>query len=185
MQERDFVEDFIREVRYDLASLSSSSLLDLVAFKEEAEGDQHSAFRSSVLTVLSESFTFDDRTFIRFLLEQEIMYHSWTHGFSHSIKLCAFLLFTLAQVEDIELLWEAKGVSFDTVLGLEDQLLVGAGIPATIVYLQQIHEDWAENASEYIKEGYPFSDDDLKKYRRDTQRLFQEKVFLFNTKWSQ
>jgi hypothetical protein len=95
-------------------------------------------------------------------------------GFSQSLKLCAFLLFTLAQVEDIQLLWQAKTTSFDTMCGLDDQLLVGAGVPITIAYLQQVQDPWSEQARAYIEEGYQFDNDALTRYRNETNKFFHK-----------
>lgn len=182
MQNKDFVEEFIKEVRSYQPHLPPSSLLDLVAYEElpfsnsGGRGDHNGKFRLSVLYSLHASFSLDDRAFVRFLLEQEIIYHSRNRGFNESIKLCAFLLFMLAQVEDISVLWQAKMTSGDTMCGLHDQLLVGAGISETIVYLQRAHEHWSEQAKKYIEEGYQFDENELAEYRHETNRYFYRKA---------
>ncbi|HTK05985.1 MAG TPA: hypothetical protein VL485_02360 [Ktedonobacteraceae bacterium] len=164
-------EDFLKEARIYQPDLPPQSLLQLVAYEElsfldtEEKGDQHAAFRMSVLTALHRKLSPEDRTLIRFLLAQEITYHERMWSFSESIKLCAFLLFLLAHVEDVSLLWEAKTTSFDTMCGLDIQLLLGAGASATLAYLQQTPEEWAQQAKEYIEECQNMEDCKLERYR--------------------
>ena len=90
-----------------------------------------------------------------------------------SIRLCGFLLFVLAQVEDVPLLWEAKTTNFDTMCGFDIQFLVGAGISTTLAYLRAIQEEWAQDAKAYIEESQRAGDfDDLDRYRHEMQRYF-------------
>jgi hypothetical protein len=151
-------EDFVREARSVQPELPSPQLLQLVAYQEaqlpenEEGDDQNAAFRSSVLKALSKNFSQEDRPLIRFLLEQEIVYHENAWGIFESIRFCGALLFLLAQVEDVCLLWEAKTVNFDTMCGFDVQFLVGAGVAPTLAYLQQIEEEWAGDARAYLEE---------------------------------
>lgn len=150
-------EDFIREARSTQPELPPPQLLQLVAYQEvlvenTEEDDQNAAFRVSVLKALAKNFSQDDRPLIRFLLKQEIAYHENVWGIFESIRLCGAMLFLLAQVEDVGLLWEAKTANFDTMSGFDIQLLVGAGVTQTLAYLQQIEEEWAEDARLYLEE---------------------------------
>jgi hypothetical protein len=165
-------EDFAREARNFQPGLPPQQLLQLVAYQEEglpenAEGDdQNAAFRASVLKVLSKNLSQEDRPLIRFLLEQEIVFHENAWGIFESIRLCGTLLFLLAQMEDVHLLWEAKSVNFDTMSGFDIQLLVGAGVAPTLAYLQQVEEEWAEDARIYLEECQQAGDfQNLERYR--------------------
>ena len=153
---------------------------DELVLPDTAErGDQHKFFRLSVLYALHRAFSVDDRAFIRFLLEQEITHHQRSWGFSHSISLCGFLLFQLAEAEDVRLLWKAKTTSFDTWCGFDVQFLVGAGVPATLAYLRRAHEPWSQKAEELIEqcqEGKIF--DDLDGYRRKCGAEFRWRASL-------
>ena len=142
-------------------------------------GDCHAAFRLSVLYALHTTLSLEDRAFIRFLLEQEIIYHQMLWAFSHSLHLCGFLLFTLAEVEDVQLLWQAKTTSVDTWCGFDAQLLVGAGAPATIAYLRRAREHWSQKAGELIEQcqkGKNF--DDLDGYRKKWDAEFRRRASL-------
>jgi hypothetical protein len=117
------------------------------------------------------------------LLEQEIVYHRYNYGFSESIKVCAFMLFMLAEVEDVQLLWKAKTTSFDTMYGLNDQLLVGAGVATTLDYLRRANEHWSERACEYIEAGYPYTFDQLQRYQAETRQLLTEHMKRLYKRW--
>jgi hypothetical protein len=84
------------------------------------------------------------------------------------------MLFALAEVEDVQLLWKAKTTSFDTMCGLNDQLLVGAGVAATLDYLRRANEHWSDRACEYIEAGYPYTIEQLQLYQTETRRLLAE-----------
>jgi hypothetical protein len=166
-------EDFVREARSVQPELPSPQLLQLVAYQEEGlsentEGDDHNAaFRASVLKALCKKFSQEDRPLIRFLLEQEILYHENTWGIFESIRLCGALLFLLAQMEDVGLLWEAKTANFDTMSGFDIQLLVGAGVTPMLAYLQLVEEEWAEDARAYLEECQQAGDfQNLERYRK-------------------
>ncbi len=176
-RERMQAEDFVREARSYQPGLPPRQLLQLVSYKERVlpdtleRDDHHAAFRASVLDALKKTLSSEDRALIRFLLEQEMAYHERMWSITESIRLCAFLLFVLAHVEDVRLLWEAKTTSFDTLCGLDIQFLLGAGVARTLEYLQQIQEEWAQNAKQYIEQCGDLGD--LDQYRNEIQRHFQ------------
>lgn len=185
MRDEEFLADYLNQVRASQPDLPPPFLREMVTYDElvfpdtAQRGDHHAAFRLSVLYALHKAFSLEDRVFIRFLLEQEITYHRRLWGFSHSIHLCGFLLFTLAEVEDVQLLWKAKTTSFDTWCGFDVQLLVGAGISATLAYLQRADEPWSQKAEELIeqcREGKNF--DNLDGYREKWSAEFRRRASL-------
>jgi hypothetical protein len=171
---KEFAELYLEEVRSYQSSLPPEYLRDMIMYVPTEKGDQHAKFRMLVLALLLESFSLADRTFLRMLLEQEIVYHRYNYGFSESIKVCAFMLFALAEVEDVQLLGKAKTTSFDTMCGLNDQLLTGAGVAATLDYLRRANEHWSDRACEYIEAGYPYTIEQLQLYQTETRRLLAE-----------
>lgn len=188
MQDEEFLEDFLKQVRTYQPKLPPSFLLEMVAYEElvfpntAQRGDQHAAFRLSVLYALHKTYSLEDRAFIRFLLEQEIIYHQRLWAFSPSIHLCGFLLFLLAEVEDVQLLWKAKTTSFDTWCGFDVQLLVGAGVPITLTYLQRAHESWSQKAEKLIKQclkGNNFNA--LDEYKKQWNAEFYRRASLKRT----
>lgn len=188
MRDEEFLEDYLRQVRAYQPGLPPPFLREMVAYEEQVflhtsqRGDQHAPFRLSVLYELHKAFSLEDRTFIRFLLEQEIIYAYRIWAFPHSIHFCGFLLFMMAEVEDIQLLWKAKTTSFDTWCGFDVQLLVGAGVPATLAYLRRVHEPWSQKAEELIEkcqQGKNF--DDLDGYRTKWNAEFHRRASIKRT----
>lgn len=49
---------------------------------------------------------------------------------------CAYLLFRVGDPADVELMWEAKHIDFDTSCGFDIQFLFGAGAEQTLSYLK-------------------------------------------------
>ncbi len=165
-------EEFVREARSVQPGLLPPQLLQLVAYQEAQLSDnaqrdgQNAEFRAAVLKVVSKDFSLGDRPLISFLLEQEIAFHENSWGIFEGIRLCGALLFLLAQVEDVGLLWEAKTANFDTMSGFDIQFLVGAGVTPTLAYLQQVEEEWAGDARNYLEECQQAGDfQNLERYR--------------------
>lgn len=180
--------DFVREARNAQPELPPPSLLQLVAYQEgrlpdtDERIDQNARFRTAVLEELYKTLSLGDRPLIRFLLEQEIeqdIAYSTDkideQEYFESIYLCGFLLFLLAQVEDVPLLWRAKRASFDRWHGFDIQFLVGAGVPHTLNYLQNIQEEWAQEARAYIEKCQEARNfDDMERYREQRHAYFRE-----------
>jgi hypothetical protein len=178
-------EEFVREARSTQPELPPLHLLQLVACQEEPlphteeSSDQHALFRALVLEELQKTLSSGDRALIRFCLKQEMICYKNNFrvteeclGFD-SFRLCGFLLFVLAQVEDVPLLWEAKTTNFDTMCGFDIQFLVGAGVSPTLDSLRAIQEEWAQDARAYIEKCQRAGDfDDLDRYRHEMQRYF-------------
>lgn len=171
--------DFVREARRAQPGLPPPDLLQLVAYQEDVlpetdeTEDRHTVFRAAVLEELWKSVSLGDRLLIRFLLEQEIACYQHDCGNFDSMRLCGFLLFLLAQLEDVELLWRAKTTDFDTWCGFDIQFLVGAGVSPTLAYLQSIQEEWANEARTYIERCQRAGDfSDMVRYRHGMERYF-------------
>mgnify|MGYP006876022462 CR=1 FL=1 len=80
---------------------------------------------------------------------------------------CAFLLHCVGDVQDVETMWEAKHIDFDTGLGFDLNFLVGAGVSQTVAYLRSIGRD-------DIADGLAGADDgaELARWRQFRQRYF-------------
>ena len=95
-------------------------------------------------------------------------------GMSDEIRLSAFMLYKIGNVEHAPLLWDAKQANFDTFCGLDVQLLVGAGVEETLDYLKSIGSDEAQGAASYI-EGCRGTGDfkHLDRYAEEWERYFR------------
>ena len=176
--------DVIREAHSSPTGLPPASLLDALAYQEipytiEGIGEEHAVFRASVLQLLfqhhlQKSLSLADRALIRFILQQEIACYTndYVTG-DDTLHLGGFLLFLLGQLEDVELLWQAKTANFDTGSSFDIQFLVGAGVVPTMAYLQSIQQEWAEKARTYIEKCEQAGDfQDMEGYRLDRERYF-------------
>lgn len=90
---------------------------------------------------------------MRVLLEQETGRERAEQGCGNTelMRLCCVQLFNAGLLNDVLLIWRAKTASFDCACGLDIQLLCGAGLPKTKVFLAaqgQVPE--AEAALEYL-----------------------------------
>lgn len=71
---------------------------------------------------------------------------------------CALLLYLVGDLSDVELLWEAKFINFDTSCGFDGQFLVGAGFDQTVRYLADRKLNDIAKYLERMKECGDFDD---------------------------
>ncbi|MDP9701456.1 hypothetical protein [Paenibacillus polysaccharolyticus] len=77
----------------------------------------------------------EQRESIRRLLQQEMENQKIE---DHEVlKLLCIMLFAIGNVEDTELIWQAKRKNQDAGSYIDVQLLCGAGVEETIVYLEK------------------------------------------------
>ncbi len=78
----------------------------------------------------------ENRPIVIQLLKYETKEHEQHDGLSQHLIICSYLLARHGYVEDCLLIWEAKIANFSTFLGVNDVLLVSAGIDETICFLR-------------------------------------------------
>ncbi len=70
----------------------------------------------------------------------------------NDLMLAGYLLGMHGHVEDCLKVWEAKSVDFDTLAGVDIQLIPFAGVDRTISFLKTQTEEEAKQALEYIQD---------------------------------
>jgi hypothetical protein len=139
--------------------------------------DTNADFREQVCELLNRDLQQADRALVRYLLEQEIGVHEppgW--GVGENIKLCAYMLYKLRNIEDCLLIWAAKTTNFDTHCGIEVQLLTGAGLNATINYLEIQGTNEALDAASYLRACEQTGDfNNLEGYAEFAKKYFDER----------
>lgn len=65
---------------------------------------------------------------------------------------CALMLHQLGDFEDVLPMWRAKHISMDTGCAMDIEYLVGAGVEATLSYLDALDDEEAPHCAEYIRE---------------------------------
>jgi hypothetical protein len=122
-------------------------------------------FRDAVYRAIYSASDPTDRPLIISLLRHEMREHRQEPGFNTSLLFCAFLLAIRRDLRDVLLIWEAKNVSFDTLCGLDVQLLVLAGSEETLRFLRGEGSDAARAALVCIEQGQAAGDfEDLEGY---------------------
>lgn len=95
-----------------------------------------------------------DRERIRTLLQQEIDNSNAMDN--DYLRILCVMLFVIGDVEDTQLIWQAKRKNQDTGSYVYVQLLCGAGFEETIIYLEQLGEQQAEEQLQYLKQCEPY-----------------------------
>lgn len=67
------------------------------------------------------------------------------------MRLLCMQLFSLGQIEDTRLIWQAKRLSMDSFVMIDVQLLCGAGLEQTKLYLLDIDEEEATAELAYLE----------------------------------
>lgn len=106
--------------------------------EDDEQFDRNAAARGAVLLALQYDRRAEDAGLLRYILEQEVLYHedSDLQGLMETLPLACYLVGLLGVVEDVGLLARAKAANFDTECGLSRELLFAAGVDATIAYVR-------------------------------------------------
>lgn len=103
----------------------------------------------------------EQRESIRRLLQQEMENRE---AEDHEVlKLLCIMLFAIGNVEDTELIWQAKRKNQDAGSYIDVQLLCGAGVEETIVYLEKKGGEQAHDQVLYLKNCEPYDYVDFSK----------------------
>lgn len=117
--------------------------------------DANRAARAVVLEMLAHDHTPDDADFLRHLLRQETAMHEAAWGYGDSLGLAALLLSGCGVVDDVWLLWRAKTANFDTLPGLDLEVLFGAGVAETLAFVRVSQHPDRDELLRYLEDGVP------------------------------
>ncbi|WP_433583312.1 hypothetical protein [Paenibacillus amylolyticus] len=95
-----------------------------------------------------------NREAIRQLLHQEIENQNLEDN--EVLKLLCIMLFCIGNVEDTELIWQAKRKNQDTSSYIDVQLLCGAGYEETLFYLENMNGEQAHKEVLYLRQCEPY-----------------------------
>lgn len=95
-----------------------------------------------------------NREAIRQLLHQEIENQNLEDN--EALKLLCIMLFCIGNVEDTELIWQAKRKNQDTSSYIDVQLLCGAGYEETLFYLENMNGEQAHKEVLYLRQCEPY-----------------------------
>ncbi|MFG2004239.1 hypothetical protein ACGFNU_34275 [Spirillospora sp. NPDC048911] len=94
----------------------------------------------------------EQHALLREIFQAEMRQRPDTGGdeFFENLYHCAFLLYLIGDPSDVPMMWQAKHLDFDTSIGFDVQFLLGAGVKATLDYLNAHgRADIAQALAEY------------------------------------
>ncbi|MDT9722741.1 hypothetical protein QVE09_28000 [Paenibacillus sp. ClWae2A] len=102
-----------------------------------------------------------NREAIRQLLRQEM--ENRQSEDNEVLKRLCIMLFCIGNVEDTELIWQAKQMNQDTSSYIDVQLLCGAGYEETLFYLEKMDGEQAHEELLYLRRCEPYDFVDFSK----------------------
>jgi len=136
--------DFLAAARDARPRLPSTKVLAAISFRPsdaevdwEVWDDSNAEFREAVGRELLREFAEPDHALLRYLFDQEVACHRHNEGMTDALRCVAFMLATIGRTADILALYAAKagGVSFDASIGLDWEIVYGAGVDATLSFV--------------------------------------------------
>lgn len=135
------------------------------AFREAVYRGVHDAYADARCT--------SRRPLLLAMLDLEVAYRAAEVEFDHFENLyrCAFLLSRLGVLDDVLPLWRAKQTNFDTAVGFDAQLLVGAGVQPTLDWLAGQGSAEASQLRTYLQGCVDAGDfEDLREWAHQAER---------------
>lgn len=126
---------------------------DALAFVEapdEPTLDAHADERAAVLEQLLRDGEDSDADFLVYLLDQETQRHRSGWSLSEALRIAALLVAERMRLEDVFALWAAKNANFDTMFGLDSELLFGGGVEPTVTYVETADDPARDSVLRYI-----------------------------------
>lgn len=114
------------------------------------------SFRENLYKIMNSNFQNDFHSLLRELLNEEMIYRTkaddedYDGEYFENIYWCSLFLYKIGSLDDVNILWQAKTIDFDTYCAFDIQFLVGAGLDKTIGYLQSKTDESSKNALQYI-----------------------------------
>lgn len=137
----------IKEIKAYSPALPPLELLNKVTYQHngktdwEESNDINLGDRFKVIKELYLDYSDSDKAMIKFLLEQEIKYAQEEGDYSLGLNIISFMLYTIMDVTDIPLLYDAKfDTCYDAQCVLDIELIFGQDIRETKAYYKQ-HPD--------------------------------------------
>jgi hypothetical protein len=124
--------------------------LAFVAAPGDPANDMHADARAVVLEQLLDDCGDADAHFLVFLLAQETLMHQSSSAFSESMVVSALLVAERRRLPDVFALWNAKNANFDTMFGLDAEILFAAGVEETIAFVQASDNPAREGIMRYV-----------------------------------
>lgn len=126
---------------------------------DDEQADANRLTRQTVLEALTKDHARGDVNLLRYLLRQETALHKESWGYDDNLGLAALLLAGHGDVGDVWSIWRAKGANFDTGIGLDVELLLGAGVEPTVAYVRAAEHPDREDVLRCLGDDMPSEED--------------------------
>lgn len=122
---------------------------------EMKEMIQTASFRANLYKEIDLNFQNEYHLLLLELLKEEMIYRAKDDEneddeYFESIYWCSLFLYEIGDVNDVNILWKAKNIDFDTYCAFDIQFLIGAGLERTIEHLNSKKDKDSKKALEYI-----------------------------------
>jgi hypothetical protein len=128
--------------------------LAFVPSPDDAAGDSvkdvHAEARAAVLQLLFADCGEADADFLVYLLAQETLMHQTGWALTDSMRLAALLVAERRRLPDVFALWNAKNANFDTMFGLDSELLFAAGVDQTVAFVDASDDRVRDGFMRYV-----------------------------------
>jgi hypothetical protein len=128
--------------------------LAFVPSPDDAAGDSvkdvHAEARAAVLQLLFADCGEADADFLVYLLAQETLMHQTGWALTDSMRLAALLVAERRRLPDVFALWNAKNANFDTMFGLDSELLFAAGVDQTVAFVEASDDPVRDGFMRYV-----------------------------------
>jgi hypothetical protein len=116
----------------------------------EVVNDVHADARAAVLELLFADCGDGDADFLVYLLTQETLMHQTGWALSESMALATLLVAERRRLGDVFALWNAKNANFDTMFGLDSELLFAAGVDETVAFVEASADPTRDGFLRYV-----------------------------------
>jgi hypothetical protein len=124
--------------------------LAFVASPDDPVNDVHAKARAAVLEELLDDCGDADADFLVYLLSQETLMHQSGWSFSESMGIAVLLVAERRRLQDVFALWNAKNANFDTMFGLDSEILFAAGVDKTIAFVEASDHPARDGIMRYV-----------------------------------
>lgn len=143
-------KEFLEIVEKHLPDLPAEKVLAKIAYVHNGledwddSNDENEGFREEVVNLLFDYYSEKYQKIIQELLKAELEYAAAETMMRETLRQLTFMLFTIGDVKDIPLLFEAKfDTCFDAGLALDVELIFGKDRTKTIQYFtENPHEEY-------------------------------------------
>lgn len=170
-------DEYIKQARHYYPSLPKSVIQPISMIGLDNDIDkirQHNKLRFEVIDYLEKNLEESDLPLIRCIMKIETECADLELDGCDSVyfETVGQMLFCLGQLEDIQLLWDAKFADFDSSMRFDGSYFFGAGIEETMIYLETHEIEDKDDILEYLRDSVDHVKPWLDKWKQSVYARF-------------